>query len=173
LLFIHQRALANYSTAAMDRVQLNDMQADFFPYMPVLYPNAPQFHNLTGDDAVSLVGFYDSLYDLEMMVKDWYGRPTQLRVNIFNVILAKVDRALAMAQICVARFEIDTLYPAKHESVGTPSKQIDRCLSQSERTHEVHIKRFNAQQAEEQRKRAVQVANTGRGPRRPGPRPSG
>lgn len=168
LLFIHQRALANYSTAAMEQVQPNDIQADFFPYMPVLYPNAPQFHDLTGDDAVSLIGFYDSLYDLEMMVKDWYGRPTQLQVNIFNVILAKVDFGLQMAQTCVTRFGIDTLYPAKHESVGPPSKQIDRCLSQSKRARESHIARFNVQQEEEQRKKAAPAVATGRGSRRPG-----
>lgn len=173
LLFIHQRALANYSVATMDQVQPNDIQADFFPYMPVLYPNAPQFHDLTADDAVSLIGFYDSLYDLEMMVKDWYGRPTQLQVNIFTVMLTKVDRALEMAQICVIRFEIDTLYPAKHESVGTPSKQVDRCLSQSKRARDVHIERFNAQQAEEQRKKTVQAATTGLGPHRTAPRPGG
>ena len=167
LLFIHQRALANFSTASMNFADPKDIQSDFFPHMPVLYPNAPQFHDLSGDDAVSLIAFYDSLHNLEMTVKDWYGRPNQLPVNIYNVILANVDRGLEMAQICVARFGIDALYPAKHEWLGPPSKQIERCLSQSTEAQENHINRFNERQAEKQQKIASQGANTAPG-RKPG-----
>ncbi|WP_460901088.1 hypothetical protein [Paraburkholderia jirisanensis] len=170
LLFIHQRALANHSSAATDQALPSDVQADFIPFMPVLYPNAPQFHNLSGDDAVALVGLYDSLHELQSSVTDWYDRPTQLKVNIFNVMLHDVDQSLKLAQICVTRFDIDVLYPAKHETVGTTSARIERCLGQSANARENHIKRFNEQQQEEQRQKNAQgTANTARGVRPPRP----
>ena len=155
VLHIHQRALANYSSAAGDHPLPSDIQMDFVPFMPVLYPSAPQFHDLAGDDAVALVEFYDSLHHLNTLVKQWYDRPEQAKVNIFNVILHTVDQSLQKAKVCVVRFDIDMGYPAKHESVGTVSQRIERALSQSQRLREIHIKRFNEKQQEEDRQKAI------------------
>jgi hypothetical protein len=151
----------------MGHVPASDFQADFIPHMPVLYPNAPQFHDLTGDDAIALVSFYESLHGLDRLVNDWYDRPTRQKVNIFNVILHNVDQGLEKAQICVTRFEIDAQYPAKHEWVGPPSKQIERALSQSANARELHIKRFNEKQQDEQRQKALQTASRAQGRQRP------
>ncbi|WP_028219514.1 hypothetical protein [Paraburkholderia oxyphila] len=131
--------------------------------MPVLYPNAPQFHDLTGDDAVALVSFYDSLHGIDRLVNDWYDRPTQQKDNIFNVILYNVDQGLQNAQICVTRFEIDALYPARKEVAGVPSKQIERALSQSDKARDLHIRRFNEIQQEEQRQKGLQTAGIAQG----------
>lgn len=167
VIHIHQRALANYSSAVGGHALPNDIQADFEPFMPVLYPTAPQFHDLTGDDAVSLVEFYDSLHALDTLVKQWYDRPDQLKTNIFNVILHAVDQSLEKARVCVERFNIDVLYPAKHESVGPTSQKIERALSQSGQAREGHIKRFNEKQQEEARQRALQTARPANGRSRP------
>jgi hypothetical protein len=170
VLHIHQRALVNYSSAAADRELPGDIQADFVPFMPVLYPNAPQVHHLTGDDAVALVEFYDSLHALDKLVGHWYDRPGQKKVNIYNVILHDADRSLALAQACVPRFDIDTLYPAKHESVGPTSRQIERALSDSTKAHALHIKRFNEKQEEEKRTKTLENPSaTGNRAARPTP----
>jgi hypothetical protein len=107
LLFVHQRALANFSCAAFGHEMPKDEKVDFQPIMPVLYPNAPQFLNLPGDDAVALVELYDSLHVLSGTVTDWYGRPHQLPINIFNAILHGVDESLRQAQPCVKLFDND------------------------------------------------------------------
>lgn len=151
----------------MGHVPPSDIQADFIPHMPVLYPNAPQFHDLTGDDAIALVSFYDSLHGIDRLVNDWYDRPAQQKDNIFNVILYNVDQGLKNAQICVTRFEIDALYPARNEVVGVPSQQIERALSQSHKARDLHIKRFNEMQQEEQRQKSLQTTGVAQGRQRP------
>ncbi len=150
LLFVHQRALANYTCAAWGHEMPKDEKVDFQPIMPVLYPNAPQFHNLPGDDAVALVEFYDSLHVLIGTVTDWHGRPSQLPVNVFNAILHGVDQSLKLAKTCVGRFDIDHVYPAKHASVGTISHQIDVALTKSNQARENHINHFEAEQKKTQ-----------------------
>jgi hypothetical protein len=151
LLYVHQRALANFSCAAFGHEMPKDEKVDFQPIMPILYPSAPQFHNLCGDDAIALVELYDSLHVLAGTVADWYGRPSQLPVNIFNAILHGVDTSLEHAQTCVKRFDIDQLYPAKHASVGSIAHQIDVARQQSNQARENHIQHFEAQQKNAQK----------------------
>lgn len=170
ILHVHQRALANYSSAAWGHALPNDIQVDFVPFMPVLYPSAPQFHDLPGDDAVVLVEFYDSLHAVDTLVKHWYDRPEQLKVNIFNVILHAVDRSLEKANACVVPFNIDALYPAKNESVGPTSHRIERALCQSDNARESHIKRFNEKPAEEAQRRTLSIKKPKNGPTPRAPR---
>ncbi|PYE22863.1 hypothetical protein C7410_109159 [Paraburkholderia silvatlantica] len=146
LLYVHQRAIANYSCAALGHEMPKDEKVDFQPIMPVLYPDAPQFHNLPGDDAVALVELYDSLHVLSGTVTDWYGRPSTLPVQIFHAILHGVDQSLKQAQPCVPRFDIDKLYPPKHASEGTISQRIAVALQHSDKARENHIKHFEEQQ---------------------------
>lgn len=150
LLFVHQRALANYTCAALGHKMPKDEKIDFQPIMSILYPNAPQFHNLPGDDAVALVELYDSLYVLTGTVSDWHDRASQPPINIFNAVLHGVDQSLKQAKTCVERFDIDHLYPAKHASVETISHQIDVALTKSNQARENHIKHFEAEQKKTQ-----------------------
>ncbi|MEM5314356.1 hypothetical protein [Paraburkholderia sp. JHI869] len=130
LLFVHQRALANI---------------DFLPIMPVLYPSAPQFHNLRGDDAIALVELYDSLHVLVSTVTDWHGRESQQAINIFNVILHAVEQSMKQAQICVERFDFDDIYPTQHAAVGPISQRLATALKQSDQARENHNKRLEAE----------------------------
>ncbi|KJV05691.1 hypothetical protein [Methylocucumis oryzae] len=129
-LFIHQRAVANFSMASSEYTghqfsELNDLQKDFIPYMPSLYPNSPQFQNLSGDDATTLVFYYDSLHALDKGVIDWWNREGQLPVNIFLCILTLVDEALTLAESCIKNFDLENLYPPKYESHPTLSSKVE------------------------------------------------
>ena len=145
VLYIHQRAIPNFSSASLGQVtSTGDLQEDFIPYMPVLYPNAPQFRDLSGVDATALIAFYDSLLTLEKFVSDWWKRDGQLPVNIFNMILTHAHQSLVLAEACIQRFELDALYPPQYESWGTLTSRIDRSKKIADETREHHMARHQS-----------------------------
>ena len=145
VLYIHERAIPNFICASAENdVKPNDLKDDFIPYWPVLYPNAPQFRDLSGDDAVSLIGFYDSLHALGDFVTSWWEREGQLPVNIFNMILHNADKSLRLAQVCIEKFELEKLFPPPYESWGTISTRIVNSLKFAEDARKHHIERFEA-----------------------------
>ncbi len=145
VLYIHQRAIPNFTSASAEHeIKPNDLQDDFIPYMPVLYPNVPQFRDLSGDDATALIAFYDSLHALDKFVKDWWGREGQLPVNIFNRIMTLANDSLALAVVCIERFELEKLFPPQYESWGTLSSRIERSKKSAAQSLESHIARFEA-----------------------------
>ncbi|MCL2589419.1 MAG: hypothetical protein FWD67_00745 [Betaproteobacteria bacterium] len=151
VLYIHERASVNYvCTWAKDGVTPSDLQMDFVPYMPVLYPNAQQFRDLSGDDATALIAFYDSLHALEKFVNDWWGRDGQLVENIFNMLLHLASDSLSLAGVCIERFELEKLFPPKYASWDTLSSRINRTKESAEKSREHRTAKFNAQRASSQ-----------------------
>jgi hypothetical protein len=147
-LYIHGRAIPNFTCASAEsEVKPNDLKEDFLPYWPVLYPNAPQFRELSGDDAAALIAFYDSLHSLAGAVNDWWERDGQLPVNIFLSILHRADESLKFALVCVEKLELETLFPPPYESWGTISSRIERSISIAEEARKHHIARFEAKAA--------------------------
>jgi hypothetical protein len=147
-LYVHGRAIPNFTCASAEsEVKPNDVKEDFIPYWPVLYPNAPQFRDLPGDDAVALIAFYDSLHSLGDFVKDWWERDGQLPVNTFNMILHRADESLKSALVCVQKFELEKLCPPPYESWGTLSSRIERSISIAADARKHHIARFEAKAA--------------------------
>lgn len=124
VLYIQERAIINYSMNETennknadlgqplnheihDLVNLGDQKEDFIPYLPLLYPNAPQAKYLDGEKAIKLINYYDSLYKLESFVKDWWRRPGQLPSNIFNEISHLSEKSLLLSLECLAEFRIN------------------------------------------------------------------
>lgn len=90
-----------------------DLMEDISPYLPVLYPNVEQFKHLTSSDAVALIAFYDSLYELDAIIKGWWEREARLQLNIYFQIVQKSNASLGLAIDCVRKFELDDYYPEK------------------------------------------------------------
>lgn len=150
VLYIHDRASPNYMAAVNeyisieDKIKPNDLQADFLPEMPVLYPNAPQFRELSSDDATALMAFYDSLHALDNFVTNWWQREGKLPVNIFNSMLHLSERSLTLALVCIPRFDLERLCPPPYESWGTLTSRIERSLSSAKEMLEKHVARIEA-----------------------------
>jgi len=143
VLYIHERAIPNFiSASAEHEIKPNDLKEDFIPYWPVLYPSAPQFRDLSGEEAAALIAFYDSLHSLAQFVTDWWGREGQLPVNIFNMIMHRAAESLKLALVCVDKFELDRRYPA--QASGTISSRIERSTSTAAKARDHHIARFEA-----------------------------
>lgn len=118
-----------------DLVDLGDLKEDFIPHLPLLYPNASQFKDLNGSKAIKLVLYYDSLFELEMFVKDWWKREGQLPSNLFNQISHLSEKSLKLALECLAEFDIT------HSSYDTPrsgtiSEKINKALEDALQTRE-------------------------------------
>jgi hypothetical protein len=147
-LYIHERAIPNFVCAsAENEIKPNDLKEDFIPSWPVLYPNAPQVHELSADEATALIAFYDSLHSLAEFVNGWWAREGQLPVNIFNMIMHNAGESLTLALVCVEKFELERLYPQRNEAVGTISSRIERSLSFAAKAGDQHIARFEAKAA--------------------------
>lgn len=147
-LYIHERAIPNFGAASTEHaIKPTDLKEDFIPSWPVLYPNAPQVHQLAGDEAVALIAFYDSLHSLAEFVNNWWEREGQLPVNIFNMILHNADDSLRLALVCIDKFSLETLYPPRYAAHGTLTSRIERSLSSAAKARELHIARFEAKAA--------------------------
>lgn len=119
--------------------------------MPILYPNAPQFQDLPLDYAAALTDFYDSLHRLNNFVNDHWDRTGQLRVNIFNMILTFADESIVLAESCIQKFDLETLYPPKYESWGTLSSRIVLSKENARKAREHHIKRAETEKLKTRR----------------------
>ncbi|WP_147330517.1 MULTISPECIES: hypothetical protein [unclassified Duganella] len=144
MLFIHQRACANFICASTQSDMPNDKREDFIPHMPTLYPDAPQFRDLSGDDAMALIAFYDVLQALERSVEDWWQREGQLSVNIFNAFLGLATDGLLHAKEALVRFELDRLYPPRYQAWNPLSERVESALKSSTQIMEAHLKRHEA-----------------------------
>ncbi|MYN28922.1 hypothetical protein [Duganella levis] len=147
MLFIHQRACANFICASTQSDMPNDKQEDFIPHMPTLYPDSPQFRDLSGDDAIALIVFYDALQALERSVEDWWQREGQLPVNIFNAFLGLATDGLLHAKEALVRFELDRLYPPRYQAWKPLSERVESALMGSTRAMEAHLKRHETPKA--------------------------
>ncbi|MBD9643594.1 hypothetical protein IB231_08155 [Pantoea sp. PNT02] len=122
LIRIHSRALVN--TGIWADVEINkrpglitdvgDKQVDFFPILPVLYPNFENLKHIPSSELYALVRYYDSLYELEKFVKNWWEREGQQNYNIYNVILQNAHRSLELALECINIFELDKFIPPRY-----------------------------------------------------------
>lgn len=145
VLYIHGRAIANFGCeSAQNDIRPNDLQDDFQPYWPSLYPNASQVRDLPGEKAVALIGYYDSLHTLGKLVDDWWERKGQLPVNIFLSILNSSEKSLQLALVCVREFDLEQRFPPEYESWGTISSRIERSLSSAVGTLKHHMARAEA-----------------------------
>jgi len=144
MLYIHQRASANFICASTKTELPGDKREDFLPHMPTLYPDAPQFRDLSGDDAMALIAFYDVLRAQERSVEDWWQREGQLPVNIFNLFMRLSKDSLILAKDALVRFDLDRLYPPRYQAWKPLSERIEWELSNSARIMEAHLKRHGA-----------------------------
>ncbi|MCH4197522.1 MAG: hypothetical protein LKJ78_21620 [Serratia liquefaciens] len=151
VLYIQERAIINYSINATennkaelrlplnpdihDLVNLGDQKDDFIPYLPLLYPNASQVKYLDGAKTAKLVVYYDSLFELELFVKDWWRRTGQVPSNIFNSISHLSEKSLKLALECLVEFEIDQSDDGFHQN-GTLSERITKALEMAIKTRE-------------------------------------
>jgi hypothetical protein len=145
VLYIHGRAVSKFVSASVGHTaDTGDAKEDFIPYAPVLYPTAPQFMSLPGDDAIALIAYYDSLHALEKSATDWWERAGQLPVNIFNMILHHADKSLELALACIDRFDVEAACPPPYEAWGTLTSRIERARASAAEARKHHIQRFEA-----------------------------
>ncbi len=122
------------------------MQADFRPYLPSLYPSAPQVRELTSEKAIALIRYYDSLNELSNLVDDWWEREGQLAVNIFNVLMHSAEKSIRLGLVCVGEFNLEERFPPPYESWGTLTSRIERSLDGATKSLQHHLDRAERHQ---------------------------
>lgn len=138
--YILDRAVVNFMCeSSVNGLKTNDLQADFRPYLPTLYPSAPQVRDLPGEKAIALVRYYDSLNEISKHVDDWWEREGQLAVNIFNVLMHAAEKSLQLGLACVREFDLETRFPPPYESWGTLTSRIERSLDNATNARQHHL----------------------------------
>lgn len=145
--YILDRAVANFiCESSVNGAKTCDVQADFRPYMPALYPNAALVRDLPGEKAIALIRYYDSLHELSNLVEDWWGREGQLAVNIFNSLMHAAEKSIRLGLICVGEFDLEARFQPLHESWGTLSSRIERSLDGAAKSRQHHVDRAEKRQ---------------------------
>ena len=140
--YILDRCVANFGCeSAVHETKPNDLQTDFRPYLPTLYPNAPQVRDLPGTKALALIRFYDSLNEISHNVDDWWEREGQLAVNIFLGLMNAAEKSVRLAIICINEFDLEERFPPPYESWGSLTSRIERSLDSAGKTLKLHLDR--------------------------------
>lgn len=140
--YILDRTVANFGCeSSVNGAKANDLQADFRPYLPSLYPGAPQVRDLTGEKAIALIRYYDSLNELSNLVDDWWEREGQLAVNIFNVLMHSAEKSNRLGLVCISEFDLNARFPPPYESWGTLSSRIEWALDSATISRQHHLDR--------------------------------
>lgn len=146
VLYVLDRAAVNFGCeSSINGVQTNDLQIDFRPYLPTLYPSAPQMRDLPGEKAIALIRYYDSLNEISKHVEDWWEREGQLAVNIFNGILHAAEKSLRLGLVCIREFDLEERFPPQFAAWGTLTSRIERSLANAAQTRQHHLDRAEAQ----------------------------
>lgn len=140
--YVLDRAVANFiCESSVNGVKTNDLQADFRPYLPMLYPSSPQVRDLPGVKAITLIRFYDSLNEISQHVDDWWEREGQLAVNIFSVLMHAAEKSLRLGLVCIREFDLEARFPPPYESWGTLTSRIERSLDNAATSRQHHLDR--------------------------------
>lgn len=146
--YILDRAVANFVSASAEYGEMpSDLQADFRPYLPTLYPNTPLMRDLSGDKAIALIRYYDSLNELSNFVNDWWQREGQLVVNVFNGLMHAAEKSIRLGMICVQKLDLEASFPPPYESWGTLTSRLEKSLDSAAKSREIHVQRFKSSQA--------------------------
>lgn len=146
--YILDRAVANFSSASAEDGEMpSDLQADFRPYLPTLYPNTPLMRDLSGDKAIALIRYYDSLNELSNFVNDWWQREGQLVVNVFNGLMHAAEKSIRLGMICVQKLDLEASFPPTYESWDTLTSRLEKSLDRAAKSRELHVQRFERSQA--------------------------
>ncbi|WP_145129349.1 hypothetical protein [Pseudomonas sp. URMO17WK12:I11] len=147
--YILDRAVANFiCESSMNGAKTNDLQTDFWPYLPVLYPGSPLMRDLSGEKAIALIRYYDSLNELTNFVDDWWGREGQLAVNVFNGLMHAVEKSIRLGLVCVGEFDLEARFPPPYESWGTLTSRIEKSLESATKSRQHHLERFESRSQE-------------------------
>lgn len=143
--YILDRSTVNFSCeSAVESVKTNDQQVDFRPYLPTLYPSAPQVRDLPDKKVIALIRYYDSLNEITHYVDDWWEREGQLAVNIFNMLMHAAEKSLRLGLICVREFDLEARFPPQYEAHGTLTSRIERSLYHASQARKRHSERAEA-----------------------------
>ena len=145
LIWVIGRCVPNFAMAStgqpMPRVEA---WPNFRPRRPVLYPVAPQFKDLSEEDAIALIDFYDAVQGVGETVEEWGVANTPQDVNAWNVLMQEVRASLRLGLVAVERFcperQLSPILPAS----GALRENIERASTNVQVALDAHLARAAA-----------------------------
>jgi len=116
----------------------------FKPQQPILYPAAAQFRDLSAEDAISLINFYDSVHGISETLNKWIETMQPQEVNAWNGLMQTVQNNLSVGEIAVRRFCPDRQLSPIMPSSGTLIQNIERTASIMQQALDAHMSRHGA-----------------------------
>lgn len=141
---IFDRAIVNFVSASVGHPQPTDHWTTFRPWKPTLYPATASFRDLASEDAALLVEFYDSLNEIDDLIKGWRDSETVWDVNVWNYLMQKVQHSVSLGVQAAKRFCPSRQYNATMPATGTLIDQATRSVASMRSALTAHIDRFNA-----------------------------
>jgi hypothetical protein len=116
---IFDRAIVNFVCASAGNPQPTDHWTTFRPWKPTLYPATAEVRDLANKDAALLVEFYDSLNEIDDLIKGWRESETVWDVNVWNYLMQKVHQSVSAGVLAAERFCPSRQYNATMPAAGT------------------------------------------------------
>ena len=138
------RTIANFICASVGHTPPGDHWTTFKPSKPSLYPGVAEFRDLGTTDAALLVEFYDTVNEIEDLVNRWRESETVWDVNVWNVLMQRVQHSVATGVVAVERFCPSRQYNTSMPAAGNLIERASKSTASMQLVLAAHIERFNA-----------------------------
>lgn len=141
-IYILGRAVPNFVMTSVGKPPPGDRWTTLRPAQPQLYPSAPEFANLSADDATLLNEFYNLVQEITDIVSGWIeNEPPPPPVNAWNFLMQKVRHSLEVGKIAAQRFCPDRQFDATMPASGTLIARTDAAIASVKPVLDAHLAR--------------------------------
>jgi hypothetical protein len=140
---IFDRAIVNFICASAGNPPPTDHWTTFRPWKPNLYPGTAEFRELANEDAALLVEFYDSLNEIDDLVRGWRESETVWDVNVWNYLMQKVHHSVSAGVLAAERFCPSRQFNVTMPAAGTLVERATISTASMRSALAAHIDRFN------------------------------
>jgi hypothetical protein len=155
---IFDRTIANFICASAGHPQPTDHWTTFKPWKPSLYPGTAEFRDIASEDATLLVEFYDSLNEIDDLIKGWRESETVWDVNVWNYLMQKAQHSVSVGILAADRFCPSRQYNSTMPAAGNLAERATISTTTMRSALAAHIDRFNARAAANPRPTATTQA---------------
>jgi hypothetical protein len=102
---------------------------------------------LASEDAALLVEFYDSLNEVDDLIKRWRESETAWDVNVWNYLMQKAQHSVSVGILAAERFCPSRQYNPTMPAAGNLAERATISTTTMRSALAAHIDRFNARAA--------------------------
>lgn len=140
-IYVLDRAVVNFICSSAGQPRPPDHWTTFRPWKPRLYRGTPEFRDLAPADATLLAEFFENLAEIDDLVMGWQDSSTPWDTNVWNFLMQKIERGVALGLHASERFCPNRQYDSTMPASGTLQERARVSATGMRAALDAHIRR--------------------------------